>query len=235
MFSFLGLEEYMTYYQARSSICTKGPVRDFIDTEWVDNLDSPFQRRMVKMDIKRIPIPFNEIDILIIDLIDERFNVLNFENSLITGSIQYFDAGGGEIMTNQIAFKPGSENHLQAFRKGCRILSDWVREHQVPVIFHQARWAKNYNDNGSIFPFEKQGLIAGSNKRLGLMESILIEEINPIVILKSKPELILGDTSHKWGIANFHYIIDYYEDIWRQIRQAEEIILNSVKPENRKT
>ena len=229
MFSLLNLEENISFYQARSSICTKGSQRDFIDTEWVEKLDSSFQRRMVKWDLKRIPIPFKEIDVLIIDLIDERFNVLNFKETLITGSIQYFQAGGGEIMTEEIAFNPGSGAHLEAFRQGCRVLARWVDEHRVPVFFHQARWAEKYIENDSIFQFEKQGLIAASNRRLAMMDEIVINELSPVCILQSKPELILGDASHRWGAANFHYIPEYYLDIWNQIKQAEIKIRHSLE------
>jgi hypothetical protein len=221
MFAILGIEEKISHYQARSSLCTKGPERNFFDLSWVESLSSAFQRRMVKWDLTRPILPYNEFDFLIIDLIDERFDVLFQGDELITNSKQFKDAGGHKAMDVKVAFSANSDERFDAFRRGCEYLATEANQNEMPIIFHDARWASEFLDtNGVRIPFQNQGAVIGTNRRLDRMSSIVTEVLKPHIILKPKPELLIGDSNHRWGAASFHYIPEYYRDIWRKLGDA---------------
>ena len=218
MFAILGIEEKISHYQARSSLCTKGPERNLFDLSWVESLSSAFQRRMVKWDLTRPILPYNEFDFLIIDLIDERFDVLFQGDELITNSKQFEDAGGHKAMDVKVAFSANSDERFAAFRRGCEYLAAETKQNQMPVIFHDARWASEFLDqHGNVIAFQNQGAVIGTNRRLERMSQIVTDVLEPHIILESEPELLLGDSNHRWGPASFHYIPEYYQDIWRKL------------------
>ena len=218
MFAVLGIEEKISHYQARSSLCTKGPERNCFDISWVESLSSAFQRRMVKWDITRPILPYKEFDFLIIDLIDERFDVLLQGDQLITNSKQFEDAGGHQAMNVKVAFSANSDERFAAFARGCAYLASETRQNEMPIIFHDARWASDFIDpNGVRIPFPNQGAVIGTNRRLDRMSRIVTEVLKPHIILKPEPELMIGDSNHRWGAASYHYIPQYYVDIWSKL------------------
>lgn len=220
MFAFLGKESLIGFYQARSSICTKGPERDVIDSSWVDSLESQFQRRMVRWDLQRGEMALDTVDFLIVDLIDERFDVFQYEGELLTGSKQFLDAGGADVLKTQIAFHPNSEERLAAFAKGCEYLGGLAEEHKVPILFHNSKWATHYRDgNGQLFEFENQGLVAGSNRRLTRMSEVVRSVLKPVLEINIEEQLVVGDTEHTWGVSPYHYIPEYYQRMWSILSQ----------------
>jgi hypothetical protein len=215
MFAVLRKESLIGFYQARSSICTKGPARDVIDSSWVDSLESQFQRRMVRWDLQRNVLPLSSVDALIIDLIDERFDVLRCGRELLTGSKQFLDAGGTKMLETEIAFHQNSEERLAAFAKGCEYIGAIARDHEVPILFHNSRWAKHYrNTNGQLLEFENQGLIAGSNRRLSRMSEVVRSVLNPVLEINIEEQFLVGDTQHTWGVSPYHFVPEYYHKMW---------------------
>ena len=219
-FAHVGLEDKLGFYQARTSLCTKGPPRSIFQLDWVERLSSAFQRRMVMQDLRRTPLELNDVDVVIFDLIDERFNIHHVDGQLLTASKQFLDAGGQAALNSEIAFPTGSEEHYRSFQRGCEYMRDHLLTSNMEIYFHDARWAMTYRSNGSILEFDKPGVIAGSNRRLERMSEIFIEVMEPHRILKPSDSLVVGDEAHRWGKASFHYVPEYYDEIWSQITQS---------------
>lgn len=219
-FAHVGMEDRLGFYQARTSLCTKGPPRSMFQLDWVERLSSAFQRRMVMQDLRRTPLEVNDVDVLIFDLIDERFNIHHAGGQLLTASKQFLDAGGQTALNSEIAFLTGSEEHYRSFRRGCEYMREKVLSSNIEIYFHDARWAMTYRSSGLILGFEKPGVIAGSNRRLERMSEIFIEVMKPHRILKASDSLVVGDEAHRWGKASYHYVPEYYDEIWSQITQS---------------
>jgi hypothetical protein len=41
--------------------------------------------------------------------------------------------------------------------------------------------------------------------------------ISRLEVVKAPDSLILSDPDHIWGVSPFHYIPDYYAEVWRQL------------------
>jgi hypothetical protein len=122
---------------------------------------------MVMQDLRRTPLELNDVDVVIFDLIDERFNIHHVDGQLLTASKQFLDAGGQAALNSEIAFPMGSEEHYRSFQRGCEYMQD-----------------------------------------------------HPHRILKPSDSLVVGDEAHRWGKASFHYVPEYYDEIWSQITQS---------------
>lgn len=222
IFAHVGEDEKLEFYQARTSLCTKGPTRGMLNLEWIQNLSDVWEQRMVAQDLERTPLDLYSIDVLIFDLIDERFNIHHVDGELMTASKQFLDSGGQGMLNSEMAFPIGSEERYESFRKGCAFMQDLLQDTDVKVFFHDARWAASYVSGDGIHDFEKQGAIAGSNKRLTRMSEMFIQVIKPERILCAPEDLILGDAGHRWGKASFHYVSEYYDCIWSQIMEPSD-------------
>ena len=222
MFSFLNLDEHLHAYQARSSLATKGP--ELIDHDgkrvdgeggWLQRIPSAFQRRMVEWDLSRAPYPFGEIDVLIIDLIDERFNSLMAGERLVTMSKALNDAGGVEELNATRAHGFGSEAHFKAFEMGLAYFGGTIPRNDVRVVFHDARWAKRFLADDGLNDFENQARIELNNRNLSRMSEMVVEMIQPDLRIRIPDEDIISDPGHRWGKASVHYTLEYYESVWR--------------------
>jgi hypothetical protein len=202
------------HYQARSSLCTKSGQSIDYDSEKLTNIQSKFQRRMVEWDLKKKSFSSHNADCIIIDLIDERFDVYTNYSAHATRSQAFFQSGVLSTMKgNFVRVDRGSEDYFDLFRHGTQEFSNFIDR---PVILHNARWASTYRQDGQVYDFENQEKIQFENELLDCLTEILTEEIGLERIIDS-PMNSIADATHKWGLANFHYIPDYYSALDEQL------------------
>ena len=107
----------------------------------------------------------------------------------------------------------GSERHFDLFRQGVNFFSQSLDR---PVILHDARWASKYKQDDQVHDFENIEKIRFENNILEDLTKILIEEIAFDGVIES-PTNSIADSAHKWGLANFHYIPEYYQALDEQL------------------
>lgn len=181
----------------------------------VPRIASRFQQRMVDIDLRKRAssvIEGAQFDFLLVDLIDERFNLARFGGSntlpeLFTLSRELAGVCGwtGPMVT------PGTNQHLSAWKRGVGRLLRVVPP--ARIIVNRAFWATAL-DNGE--PLENQSLIAESNRTLEIMYGYL--QRNGIGAVIDYPNGIFADPDHKWGVAPFHYAPGMYELMVSQLK-----------------
>lgn len=162
---------------------------------------------MLEWDLNKKRFSSLEADCIIIDLIDERFDVFTNGSAHATRSQAFFQSKVGPTMKGDFRrIVRGSPHHLDLFRSGAQEFSNFLDK---PVILHNARWASTYNQDGQIHEFDNQEKIQFENELLDNLTKILVEEITMAGTIAS-PTNSIADPTHKWGLANFHYIPEYY-------------------------
>ena len=58
---------------------------------------------------------------------------------------------------------------------------------------------------------------AAHNARLARMHAATRRAIPGLTVVKAPESLIFSDPDHVWGQSPFHYIPDYYAEVWRQL------------------
>lgn len=166
---------------------------------------------------------------LIIDLIDERFDLLAVGDSLVSLSGELVRSGH----LDEPLLKAG--RRVPRLSAACdRLWSEAVGEFaaliratclsEARLIFHSARWATHYGSpkggRAAITGVEivkGQGVaIADYNALLERQERVL-EALLPPMIRVEAGQHRLADPSHRWGLSPFHYIPEYYAEIGRQL------------------
>ena len=54
------------------------------------------------------------------------------------------------------------------------------------------------------------------NALLARYEAAFAELMPPMARVEAPPQR-LADDAHQWGVSPFHYVQDYYAEIWRQL------------------
>jgi hypothetical protein len=219
MFKFCKIENLLTDYRARSSICGYGTPGLNEKLDFLDDL-SGFRKTTVLKDLTKKELPFTQMDLLLIDLIDERFEIYSKTNTIFTRSTYLAEVSGVAKLKGTKAFERGSEEHFAAFEQGCRKLLEDCKSHGVKPILHQARWAivKSEENGQSTISNDKKYIerIHRENEILQRLEDIF-KKIEPKISTISSQDMCVANPKHKWGLQPFHYIGEYYSNIYEQL------------------
>lgn len=184
-----------------------------------------FRLRMVAADHdKTTPRKLADLDydVLILDLIDERFNLLEqSDGSIVTLSTEYMVAVGNKPVGRVV--KSGSERHIDLWRKGVgRLLEELSRSGKLDkLLVNKLYWAKKDNQGGLLNVPDFQN-INHANQFLSDRYSDLDDYIKGCKFISYPENLFLADLSHKWGLSPFHYEKNLYLETLRQIRGINE-------------
>ncbi|WBW95597.1 DUF6270 domain-containing protein [Oceanirhabdus sp. W0125-5] len=211
-------------YHARSSLISLAHNPLFVDEKDI-LLDSPFQKRIIKADFTNSLYGILEsykFDYLIIDFIDERFDLLRYGNSFVTRSAEFVNSG---LLENK-KYKFDRVNRYSVsthilWEKSCDIFISKIIKliPQKKIILHKALWASKYIDNNKVFAFPNKELtnIKMNNLILDRYYSYFESKLPNINVIKIDNKDLVADKNHKWGLTPFHYKKDYYLELLRKI------------------
>ena len=221
MFNFLKIEHLLHDYRARMSIAGYGFPSLDTNFDFLETL-SGFRKSTVLKDLSKEPLPLNNMDVLVIDLIDERFEIYTKNDILFTRSTYLAEVSGVSHLNAAIAFQRGTQEHFEAFQLGMSKLLEDCELHGVDPILHSARWAdvKRISSENIAISDDPVYLerIQRENMILSDLEDI-IKRLDPKMKILSSPDLAVADPAHKWGVQPFHYIEPYYADIFSQLER----------------
>lgn len=169
---------------------------------------------------------------LIFDFIDERFDLLRAQGTLITHS--------WELATSGYLDQPAlaGAHRIPRVSEGCeRLWLDALQEMAVmlratplrdaKIILHAAQWATTYVTKGGdleqfdpvleIFP-GVGAEIQAHNALLDRYQAAFRAATNCAVV-RASPDVIRSDEGHRWGLTPFHYVGEYYAQILAQLAE----------------
>lgn len=166
---------------------------------------------------------------LILDFIDERFDLLRIGDSIITHSAELEMSRYRELPALQEA-RPVPRLSEACDRLWLRALaefSDLVRFTAIgdaKMILHGARWARRARrESGRPAPLRDVAIMAGRpadieahNAQLETYESALCGALPAVEVVRA-PRFEIADPRHQWGLSPFHYVPEYYREIRGQL------------------
>ncbi|MDQ2138290.1 DUF6270 domain-containing protein [Alcaligenaceae bacterium B3P038] len=194
----------VAFYSARTSIgslFSAVPIRD----SYTSTIKSSFQKRMVRADLRKTTIAsFLEVepDVILIDLIDERFNILRTgTNARFTLSAELRKAMGTSANEFHM-ITTGSEEFMDFWYEGWHRLVELlkVRGWLDRVLINRVFW-QNQTENGATFDVE---LCNHSNAVLSRMYNCQAETLTERQFI-DYGDLLTCPDDHQWGPAPFHF------------------------------
>lgn len=189
----------------------------------LDNLSSPFQRKIVKQDMKLDVLETlltTDFDYILIDLIDERYGLIKYRNTFITNSYEVNMSGILGDVSKLEKIEAGSDKFYSLWEKGFEIFINYCKENNLldKVVVNKVYWASMLDDASPIPNFDKKKIIA-NNSILDSLYSIIqkyIPESNFIIYPKS---YFVAKKDHKWGIMPFHYVDSFYRHTYEELNK----------------
>ena len=214
-----------TDYFARTSIASIG-LPAVVDREAraaIASLSSAFQRRMLDNDFDKTTlrrIAGAEHDILLLDLIDERFSLVRAKGAglsrLVPSRRSWFTfsdelKNGGFQPGNRQVLAPDADEFLPLWTAGFeKLLASVDRD---KVVLNRTFWAERFVDGTEPAKREWIEKNKGWIRRNNALLQRLYDTIEARWSLKTihyAPELLVADPGHRWGTAPYHYATPFY-------------------------
>lgn len=204
-------------YLARTSMAGFGlaPVVDQELRACANGLQSAFQRNMALNDIDKSTlskIKEADSDFVLLDFVDERFNLARAGSSVfsLSGELERAGFTPGE----RDVFGPDSVAFEHLWLAG---FERFVREVTPRKIFlNKAYWALGTDEAGNGF---SKSWVEKNNTILDRLYRLV--ELNwSLPTIEYPEELKVGDSQHRWGVAPYHYIPAAYEHAIGEIRRC---------------
>jgi hypothetical protein len=223
------LRHTLGHYAARSSVVSVVAPPMEIDEERVA-LPSPWQRRCVLADVRKsffAALAETGATWLVIDLIDERFDLLRTERSFVTRSSAYRAAGLEESPPWEVRpVSRMSEAGRRLFEEAAVRFAQRVAEVVPPerVIVHRALWCTRYRAAGDVrtFSAERLNVCTRHNAMLEHGYDALERAFGGrAAVIGVDLERHLADADHKWQLEPYHYDADYHRE---QVGRVHELL-----------
>lgn len=227
-------------YYARSSLASLGTKPLDINDYNLSSITSPFQRRMVARDMQKSfyseALPAKNFDVILIDLIDERFDLFEIApDSFVTVSGELIKSGLVTTAQNNSEnwVVSGSDKHRKIWLAGVEYLFSELEALGLTdlVVINKVYWSDSVEDGSPLpSPFTVTA-IEQANTNLKWMYEQLERYIKPNKWMNFANYLLKANPQHQWGISPFHYIETYYRSAVDLLVSLAAII-NSEKTSN---
>jgi hypothetical protein len=206
-------------YVCRSSFGSAFAPRPFaLSLEQLDpegRITSPFQARMVRTDLaKGLASQLRARgpgDTVVVDLIDERFPLIEWQGTLATHSASLTAARALAHWPELRLIPPKAEAHVDHWQQGLAEFARITHETGFRVVLNAVLWAER-DTQGQDFP---AALVEASNTHLRRLQAAFQAGVPCQTI--SPPLDLLADPQHKWGRAAFHYALPVYRNFMAQL------------------
>lgn len=207
-------------YYARSSFASLNFPKFEGSTAFVESIESPFQRKMVKRDLAKEILHRKEdldADFFLIDFIDERFNLVEFlDGSIATLSLELSEKIDGFFNTTEI--KTMDVDYFSNFIGGFTKFIEMLGEKASKVRIIKAFWATKSNNENIRLPVSSE-YISLQNKKLSVLYAIAEGVLSSQNMIQIPNHLEVADCENKWGFAPYHYCSEFYENIITQLKE----------------
>lgn len=210
---------YLVDYFARSSFASAFALPAAPVGSWIDNIQSPFQRNMVKRDFEKSLFSsfaklVEDVDVFLLDVIDERFDIYKFlDGSLCTLSNELltsgFTLGGGDRIPSMsdefyAYWEKGWKRFIQELRTCGGLHKLWI---------NKVYWAQETHAGKNFEPHFSADRIRRANDFLQKLYIRMERDVPEIQFAQFNLALFAGDDFHKWGLSPFHYVPEYYREV----------------------
>lgn len=183
-------------------------------------LDSKFQNQMLMGDFASSALTsltevMNECDLILIDIIDDRFGVYPLDNGYITPTAEFATSGIRPTLELGKHISFGSDEHFELWSKSAEKLRSALDEVIERVFILSTEFTERSTDDTAV-PEALGSSAYLWNEKYKRYYSHVKSLGFKVVELPSK--LAVSTPHHRWGIAPFHYMEASYEWLYTRLK-----------------
>ncbi|MBX3671205.1 MAG: heparinase II/III family protein [Rhodocyclaceae bacterium] len=216
MVQYLPKDVTLTLYAARSSLASLVAEPVHVDENAIQG-EHAFNRRAVYWDMMKLfwdKLALAKPDVLVVDFIDERFDLWKKGEQVVTRS-NYLSLSGVEpslLSEFELVRRESSQAH-DLWKRSCDRFVQRLSSLCGQVILHRAVWAEAYYEDGQVREFNAKDRQIARSANTWLNEYYdYFEAVLPAVSEVRVPDkFCVSNYAHKWGRDFFHYGEAYYQ------------------------
>lgn len=215
------VEEYVARTSIPSVVSPAWPAA----LEEFSAVQSAFQKRMLLIDFNKLlfeRIAQTTFDYYLIDLIDERFNLIKSDQRMITKSAELIQSN---YLSRKIKYTDIKRLNfpVQDWKSNCVEYMDRLKQivPEEPIVIFEGFWAEKYrNLEGNIALFDgKNNFQLSYIKQINQLMRVYYDYLSyllPKASIIRFPEALAAE-NHQWGLSPFHYEQDQYHSVYRTL------------------
>jgi len=220
-FRVLNKDSLVGRYTSRASLISRvWPPLSFDFSSYFDEVNLDWKQKMIVQDFAKSGLYLDDYaeGILIIDFLDEMFKLLKVGNTYVTKSNEFMRWELEQVLGVSETILRGRLQDFDLWTDACYKFTDLIpKSIREKTFLHKAFWSEKYLENGEVHSFENQAGINFFNKNLAYYYDTFQSIYSPANVLEIAPEKRIADPNHTWGLAPFHYVLEYYQEFDRQV------------------
>lgn len=227
-FSICNADSFVKQYYGTISLHSL--VSEPTELELTNNNFSSWQKQMLYSDISKNTFNYSTLDVLIVDLVDERLQILKVGNSYITETKELINDKKiiSQLMPKSL-FKRGTIEDFNLWISSCKLFKEKLNKYKLKIILNKVYYSDIYlSKNFEKKHFNNLDAIKRMNLLLDTYYSIFEEIVQPQFIIKFNKNTAVAVETHKWGLSPYHFVDEYYKYIFNSI----EDILKKIRKSN---
>lgn len=186
-------------------------------------VSSPWQKKMLDWDIHKhsadeLKKYIADTDAIIVDFVDERFNLVESNQTFATVSVAFQTAHPKHEFR---VIRNDSQEHFERWKKGFETFLAVASEYHKRVIINAVTLGFQTSDHTELFKLDH---IHRQNFQLQKKHDY-VSQNHPYCDLYRNPLPPYLDENHKWGKAPFHYETSYYTGLMNHLELVANLAL----------
>lgn len=201
-------------YIARSSLVSASHNTAYQGQTGIPESVSRFEERMIRHDLEKTGLRTlldSKPDVVLVDLIDERFRVYRLGDSVVTLSANLVYEPLGVEMRREGTLILRDELFEEAFSQCATLFVERLSPAgEMRILINEAYWAETFICDGEISTFKNLDEIRENNRLLRRYYDVF-RRLIPKKNFISFDGPLHADPNHIWKLSPFHYTQDFYE------------------------
>lgn len=217
-------------YTARTSLASLATAPHKIPL-LLDQITSPFQRRMVERDMDKSFWPRlqqQSFDRLVLDFIDDRFPLFLYDQDTQTdpastteatmagniASAEYQKASKKLKLSHTRSLPPGNPTRMALWEAGFDRLIQQLQDRDMldRLVINAVYWTPTSQEDADVTA------AATANAHLDQLYKYAARRLPESAFIRYPDGLLASDPNHKWGPASFHYVPEVYHWFLQQLQ-----------------
>jgi hypothetical protein len=151
-----------------------------------------------------------EFDVLLVDLIDDRFHLLEHRrNCFATASTEFVKALGETRRGRRVSNDSDEFSTLwmTGFTRFLQLLEHHQQTHKLRI--NRVFWSDRDVDGNGVHTVDAQS-IKDANARLGKRYEQMASLLPPTAFYDYPEACFVADANHRWGLSPYHYAPPFY-------------------------